>query len=91
MKTIFVYGLGGPEKNFRVLDYRFIKNEFFTVTEVVTITNIMKAVNPTIKEVYMVDNSCNLKKFFNEVVFENSMEGWQCFKDLLRREGIKIL
>lgn len=91
MKTIFVYGLGGAEKNFRVLDYQFVKNEFFTVAKVITIANNMKAVNPAIRDVYMIDNSYSLKKFFNKVVFENSIEGWQCFKDILRREGVLIL
>lgn len=93
MKTknqIFFYGLGGAEQQFRVLNFEFIDQDMFSVWTMNHVVDSMMFRNPSIVEIYMVDNRRGLKRDFMDSIRVNSVESCQIFKDILRREGIKV-
>ena len=90
INQIFYYGLGGPDKNYRVLNYEFIVSENYSIwLEKLVIEDMMNR-NPGIEEIYAIDNRRGLKWDFTESIKEASVESCQIFKDILRRDGKKV-
>ena len=93
MKTnsqIFYYGLGGADKNYKVLNYEFIESENYSIWLEKRVIEGMRDRNPGIMEIYAIDNRRGLRWDFAESIREGSVESCQIFKDILRREGKKV-
>ena len=88
---IVIYGIGGPEENYRVLRYRVIDQEFISIAIVKNFAEMMRDEYPSIQEIYAMDNRWGLRKDCTEAFKKNSMAGWIEFKDLIEREGLKII
>ena len=77
MKSMFLYGIGGAENNYRVVRYTEIPEDSMTVL--------------TYKyEASMMDNRHGLRRDYTVAYKKNSIESWAIFKDILEREGIEI-
>lgn len=88
---VVIYGLGGPNKQYRVLEYFTIFDTSMSViSEIYRISARMKVRNPSIKMIYAIDNRHGLRMDFVEAFKANSIEGWAMFKDILEREGLLI-
>lgn len=93
MKTknqVFLYGLGNAETQYRVLGYEFIESEKFSVWLMSHVIDSMILRTPGIVEIYMIDNRPGLRSDFVESIRLNSVESCQLFKDILRREGVRV-
>lgn len=90
MKTnqVILYGIGGPEKGYRVLSYFVIfDTSRDIVNEIWNTAARLKAMNPSIQKVYAIDNRHGLRRDFNEAQRQNSLESHILFKDILEREA----
>lgn len=91
---IFLYGIAGADQAYRVVKYWC----FFDVdTEPVTIRDLMyqatmlQVKNPSIRQVYAIDNRHGLHNDFRYAMKKNSVESWAIFKDILQTEGLQII
>ena len=90
MKRIFLYGIGGAEKQYRVLKYWVVEEEFISIMNIKYHADMLKIRNPSIEHVYAVDDRYGLYRDYMESIKKNSIESCAIFKDILEREGIKI-
>lgn len=90
MKNLILYGIGNARYQYRVLRYFYIYDENADVAEIKRIARMMQVVNPSIEHVYLISNRHGLKREFQESIKRNSIESCAIFKDILKREGIKI-
>lgn len=87
---IFYYGLGGADKNFKVLNYEFIESSRYSIwVERIVIERLLDR-NPGVVEIYAIDNRRGLKWDLTESLKEGTIESCQLFKDILRRDGKKV-
>lgn len=92
MKTMFFYGLLGAEGQYRCVRYDFLTEEDkVTVKLMKFIAQKLKYDYPSIESIYVVDNRYGLNRDFMEAFKKPTIENCYAFKDLLEREGIKIL
>lgn len=89
-KQIILYGLGGPEKAYAVLAYWIIFEKDLSADAIGGNAAKMRAYNPCIKQVFMIDNSPSLKREYEESYRLNSIESHMIFKDLLERQGWEL-
>lgn len=90
MKRIFLYGIGGADKQYRVLKYWVMEEEFISIWNIKYQADMLKIKNPSIEHVYVVDDRHGLYRDYKESIRKNSIESCAIFKDILEREGIKI-
>ena len=90
MKRIFLYGIGGAEKQYRVLKYYAMEEEFTSIWNIKYQADMLKIKNPSVEHVYVVDDRHGLYYDYKESIRKNSIESCAIFKDILEREGIKI-
>lgn len=91
-EQIILYGIGGPEKEYGVLGYYVIYDTNGNLTRTLQIEAMrLRMKNPSIKQFYMITNRYNLKRDYQESIRRNSIESKAMFKDILEREGIRIL
>lgn len=90
-RQIILYGLGGAEKQYRSLCYYCIYDELISIKEIKYQAYLLKMRNPSVSMVFAIDNRYALKKDYINSYKENSIESCAIFKDLLEREGIRVL
>lgn len=88
---IILYGFVGPDQNRRVARYFVISNDDISIWYLRHAASNMRRLYPSIIEVYAVDNRRGLKSMFTDAFkhpdIQNSIE----FRDLVKKEGIRIL
>lgn len=88
---VLIYGIGGADKAYRVLEYYCIFDTSCNIiSEIYRISERLKAKNPSIRQIFAIDNRRGLRRDYQEAFRQNSIEGWMCFKDILQREGLEI-
>lgn len=88
---VLIYGIGGADKMYRVLEYYCIfDTSRDIVREIWNAAARLKAKNPSIQHIYIIDNRRGLKRDYQEAVRGNSIESFMLFKDILEREGREI-
>lgn len=90
MKAIYLYGISREDQAYRVVYYRFIPLEEFTIDGMKFEASMMKAKCPNIGQVFAISNSHNLKRDYQIAFKQNSIESWAIFKDILERTGMEI-
>lgn len=87
---VLLYGIGGAEKAYAVLGYFCIFPGKGSATAIWAEAARLKARNPSIKQVFVIDDRYNLKRDYEEAKRLNSIESHMLFKDILEREGHEI-
>lgn len=90
MSKIFLYGIGGPENQYRVLRYEDMGSEKISIADMVSTARYMRFRNPSIKRVFAVDDRYGLAEEYRTSVRRNTIESCAVFKDTLERDGIEI-
>ena len=90
-KQVFIYGLGGADKQYKALAYRFIMDEDISITNIIYNASMLKAKNPSVEAVYAIDNYHGLRRDLMESVTKNSIESCAIFKNILETQGIRII
>ena len=90
MKTIFLYGIGGADKKYKVLRYACIEEPNFSILNIRNLAQLMKIHNPSIVHVYALDNRFGLRRDYMESIKKDTIESCTIFKDILERDGWKV-
>lgn len=90
-KQIVLYGLGGAEKKYKALAYWAIYDSDISIENIICQAILMKNRNPSIKEIFAIDNRPGLKRDYTYSYTQNSIESCAEFRDQLQRYGLKIL
>ncbi len=96
MKTVFMYGIGGADVNFKVIRYEQIQiddilESFFGLVQTFKYeSNMMRIKHPNIERIFIIDQRRGLAKDYKNAWTKNSIESHAIFKDILEREGLEI-
>lgn len=90
-RQILLYGLGGPEKAYAVLKWYCIYDQDISIAAIIRESYRMVGINPSIKYVYAIDNRRGLKREYMDAFRIDSVESHYIFKDILEREGMRVL
>ena len=85
---IYYYGLGGADKNFRVLNFEFIESGRYSIWAENYVIDKMLDRNPGIVEIYAIDNRRGLKWDFTESIREGRQGGKSPGAECGKRLGI---
>lgn len=91
MKNVILYGILGADQQYRVAKYWVIRDSESLIESIIFEANMMVEHNPSIKHVYAVDQRPGLRRDYIESIKENSIASCYEFKDILEREGLKII
>lgn len=94
MNRIFLYGISGAHDQYRVVKYWCFFNideEPVTIQDLMYQASALKVRNPSIEQVYAIDDRHGLRNDFRKAMKENSIEGWAIFKSILQTEGLRII
>lgn len=91
MKQIILYGISGPSKAYAVLNYFCIYEEFVSIRTIMDEALRLRMRNPSIEQVYAIDNRYGLRRDYQESMKQNSIEIHYIFKDILEREGMRVI
>lgn len=88
---VLIYGLGGADKAYRVLDYYCIfDTNCDIIREIWNIAARLKVLNPSIERIFVMDDRRGLRRDFQNSLRGNSIESFAIFKDILEREAKEI-
>ncbi len=96
MTTVYLYGLGGADQNYRVIRYSpveidtLVGTNFGVVRTLKYEAQMMKMKYPNIQRVFAIDNGRGLSRDYRNAWKKNSIESHAIFKDILEREGIEL-
>lgn len=90
-KQVYIYGLGGADKQYKALAYRFLIDEEISVTSIIYEAAMLKARNPSVVAVYAINNYHGLRRDFTESIKKNTVESCAIFKNILETQGIRII
>ncbi len=91
MSQTVLYGLSDASKAYMPVRFFIIDDETSSVFWVKRCAYIMAYKNPDVKTVYAVDNSRKMKKHYLDCIKKSTMSCFIEFKDILEKEGIRVL
>lgn len=89
-RQVYIYGLGGADKMYKVLAWHFITEEEITINEIVCQASILKMRNPSVETVYAIDNYYGLRNDCRASMYRSTIENCAIFKNILETQGIRI-
>lgn len=89
-RQVYIYGLGGVDKMYKVLAYHFITEEEITITNIVYQASMLKARNPSVETVYAIDNYPGLRNDCKASMYKSTIENCAIFKNILEMQGVQI-
>lgn len=89
-RQVYIYGLGGADKMYKVLAYHFITEEEITITNIVYQASMLKMRNPSVETVYAIDNYYGLRNDCRASMYRSTIENCAIFKNILETQGIRI-
>ena len=90
-RQIILYGLGGPDINYVPLEYYNMFEEDVSIITIRHHAEFMAEHNPTIKEVWAVDNRKGLKHDYMHAIKKHSVDSGVEFRSMLERYAIRIV
>lgn len=91
---IFLYGITGPDQMYRVAKYWCffdVESEPVTIRDIIYQASMLRINNPSIEQVYAIDDRHGLRGDFRYAMKKNSIESWAIFKNILEREGLRVI
>lgn len=89
-KQVYIYGLGGAEKQYKCLGYLFLVDDDISITNIINSATLLKARSPSIKRTFVIDNGRNLRRDYLDSIMKNSIESCAVFKNILETQGIEV-
>lgn len=89
-RQVYIYGLGGADKMYKVLAYHFITEEEITITNIVYHASMLKARNPSVETAYAIDNYPGLRSDCKASMYKSTIENCTIFKNILEMQGVQI-
>lgn len=92
MTNIILYGIANEESNYRARRYFIIAETHWSIRDICGAAERMIDIDPTIEEVYALDNRRGLKNYYtNARNFDASKEECMKFRDILKEEGLFVI
>ena len=91
MKQIFLYGIADLDGRYEIVAYSYIEQESFSISSVKHYATWLKLKNPSIAHVYAIDNRKGLAYEYKCTKRKNTFAENLAFRDILEREGLKII
>lgn len=91
---IFLYGITGADQMYRVAKYWCFfdaESEPVTIRDIIYQASMLRIKNPSIEQVYAIDDRHGLCGDFRYAMKKNSIESWAIFKNILEREGLRVI
>lgn len=88
---IYLYGIAGADKQYRVIRYTYIDDERVSIDTIKMYASWLKINYSAIEHVYAIDNRPGLGASYREAIRKDSIESMVVFKDILEREGIRVI
>lgn len=89
-RQVYIYGLGGADKMYRVLAYHFITEEEITINNLVYWAAMLRLHNPSVESVYAIDNYRGLRNDCRASMYKSTIENCAIFKNILETQGIRL-
>ena len=90
-KAFYLYGFLGAESRYKCVKYYRINSVQFSIDYAKYLANRMVDFNPSIEEVYLMDNQYELYGNYRDAITNDSIENKVAFKDYIRSEGLRII
>ena len=90
VNQVVLYGVGGADKTYRVLKVWMFYEAKDIIHEMMSTARWMKVENPSIKEVYAMDNRPSLYRDYLKAKREDSIESHYLFYDIRQRYGSRL-
>lgn len=90
-KRYYLYGVSDASNRYKVVWREYIEEERFSIKFAKILAEHMVLNHPGIKQVYMMDGSKKAGYIFKDAQRKNTYEAWIEFKDILEREGAKLI
>ena len=92
MKQIFLYGIADLDGRYEIVAYSYMEQqESFSISTVKHYATWLKVKNPSIAHVYAIDNRKGLGYEYKTTKRKNTFVENLAFRDILEREGLKII
>lgn len=91
---IFLYGITGADQMYRVAKYWCffdVESEPVTIRDIIYQASMLRIKNPSIEQVYAIDDRHGLRSDFRYAMKKNSIESWAIFKNILETEGLRVI
>jgi hypothetical protein len=89
-RQVYIYGLGGADKMYRVLAYHFITEEDITINNLVYWASMLRLHNPSVESVYAIDNYHGLRNDCRASMYRSTIENCAIFKNILETQDIRL-
>ncbi len=89
-RQVYIYGLGGADKMYKVLAYQFIVEDEISISNVIHRAFMLKVRNPSVESVYAIDNYRGLRDDCKASMYKSTIENCAIFKNILETQGIRI-
>ena len=89
-RQVYIYGLGGADKMYKVLAYQFIVEDEISISNVIHRAFMLKVRNPSVESVYAIDNYRGLRDDCKASMYKSTIENCAIFKNILETQGIQI-
>lgn len=90
MNTIYLYGIGGANANYRVIRYTPISQDEMSILTLNYEITKMTLRYPGIKRIFMIDNIPGLSRMVANSMKKNSIEECIVLVDYLEKNGLEI-
>ena len=91
MKRIYLYGLAGAEQKYRIVTHSYIDEDNYSIRNIAGHAAWMAHTNSSVEHVYAIDMRPGLAYDYKRAWTRNSIESYAIFKDILEREGIRVI
>lgn len=92
MKQIFLYGITDLDGRYEIVAYSYIEQqESFSINSIKQYASWLRLKNPRIVHVYAIDNRKGLAYEYKCTKRKNTFAENLAFRDILEREGLKII
>ena len=89
-RQVYIYGLGGADKMYKVLAYQFIVEDEISISSVIHRAFMLKVRNPSVESVYAIYNYRGLRDDCKASMYKSTIENCAIFKNILETQGIRI-
>ena len=91
MKQIFLYGIADLDGRYEIVAYSYMEQEVLSINGIKHHAMWLKFKNPLIVHVYAIDNRKGLAYEYKSTKRKNTFVENLAFRDILEREGLKII
>lgn len=91
MTRVYLYGIASAADNYAVVRYQAVDVDYRPIDAIKMEADAMVSEYPTVASVYAIDARGGLANDYRYAIKQHTVESFIVFKDILERQGIKII